>query len=367
MSRQDRIRAAHRNQFEQRQQVNRLYAQNLAQGMSPAQAATSPYTVKDTDTLASIAAASGVDPTNILDANPELKNIQTGMVINTPRPGSEQWRVQNAYGPGGVGLPSNAAFGSTTTNPQGINPSNVEKYRSSAAFRQEQGQPSYLDTLAANRQAQQQAVRNALSFLTPDTPYRGYGPNAPRAEQSRYPLYANNVAPPQSQYPGYSGDTQNISPRYPVYAGNQAPQQGPYPLYASGVIAMQQNQNRPAANTPTAQPPSPQNPVTDAPNRARSFAPRGNIVTFLDNITAQTGPTGRLPTEFELKYLINSGRVKPAQTATGGGGGYGWNRRRGRGGGGGGGKNRGGGTGQGERMPAFSSGSGSFGLINWRI
>jgi hypothetical protein len=366
MSRQDRIRAAHRNQFEQRQQVNRLYAQRLAEGMTPAQAATSPYTVKDTDTLASIAAASGVDPTNILDANPELKNIQTGMVINAPRPGSEAWRVQNAYGPGGIGLPSNAALGSTTNNPQGANP--FEQYRQSSAFRKEKQAPTYLENLEANRLKQQQAVSNALSFLRPDTPYQGYGPNAPRAEQSRYPLYANNVAPPQSQYPGYSGNTQNISPRYPVYAGNQAPQQGPYPLYAQGVIAMQQNQNRPAANTPTAQPPSPQNPATDAPNRARSFAPRGNIVTFLDNITAQTGPTGRLPTEFELKYLVNSGRVKPAQSVSGGGG-YGWNRRRG-GGGGGGGKNRasrGGGTGQGERMPAFSSGAGGFSLINWRI
>jgi hypothetical protein len=106
-----------------------------------------------------------------------------------------------------------------------------------------------------------------------------------------------------------------------------------------------------------------------------SYAPRENLVTLLDSITAQTGPTGRLPTDFELKLLINSARVKPIESkapvggysTTGYGGGY-PRRRYGGGGGGYGGYSRGGGGyTQAKRAPAFSSGAGFGGLVNWRI
>lgn len=98
-----------------------------------------PYTVADTDTLSTIAQKNGTTETDILKANPDVNRIQTGMVINTPGygagglsgnqvvngytspalPGSESWRVQNAYKPGLPaaaqvgGLPSNAAIGAS--------------------------------------------------------------------------------------------------------------------------------------------------------------------------------------------------------------------------------------------------------------
>src|SRR5687768_12033886 len=118
MSYQDKIRQRKRAEFRDRQQHNRIVGQlnrdytalknanpNLtAENIFAQQAGmygTQPYTVTDTDTLGSIASANGVNPTNILDQNPELKNVQTGMVINVPRPGSDEWRAQNVNQAGG--------------------------------------------------------------------------------------------------------------------------------------------------------------------------------------------------------------------------------------------------------------------------
>lgn len=92
------------------QQVNELYKQKLAQGMTPAQAATSQgfslipnnrppsnYTVADGDTVSTIAQQFNMTPQQLLDANPEMTQLRTGMVINTPPlfgPGSERWKRQ---------------------------------------------------------------------------------------------------------------------------------------------------------------------------------------------------------------------------------------------------------------------------------
>lgn len=309
--RQQRIREQKRNLFQQKQQVNRLFAQRLSEGMTVAQAATTPYTVTNTDTLESIASTNGVDPTNILDKNPELKNIQTGMVINLPAPGSEAWRVQNAYG-GGVGLPSNAALGATSYNLQGTN-----------YFQSEKQTGTYTPP---NPFAQREA--NTFASLSNNA----FAASQQQTNRPPYPLYAQSVE--AAQQPG--------QPR------------APYPLYAANI---QQPQ------TPTT------SPTVSTPGRNRSFAPRGNFGTFINSITAQVGPDGRMPTEFELQYLIEHGRVKPPRTVTGGGGGLNSRGRgRGRRGGGGGGGGRGGsGTIGQERLPAFSRGTGSFSLINWRI
>jgi hypothetical protein len=72
------------------------------------------------------------------------------------------------------------------------------------------------------------------------------------------------------------------------------------------------------------------------------------------------------PNSMALAVLERAGMiVKDKPLASGGGGGYGYSRRRGGGGGG-----RGGGSAPrvaAERMPAFSSGSGNMGLVNWRL
>jgi LysM domain-containing protein len=84
------------NYKQQVQQVNELYRQKLAQGMTPAQAATSQgfnpaggaaptqYTIRDGQSLDQIASAHNIQVSDLLDANPEMKTPQTGMVLNVP-------------------------------------------------------------------------------------------------------------------------------------------------------------------------------------------------------------------------------------------------------------------------------------------
>jgi hypothetical protein len=78
-------------------------------------------TVRDGDTIETIAQTTGASPVDVLAANPELKQVRTGMVINTPTTQNAQMRGRG-YGqtPGGIGLPSNAALGGATSNPQGL-------------------------------------------------------------------------------------------------------------------------------------------------------------------------------------------------------------------------------------------------------
>src|SRR4030095_3885856 len=117
------------NYYQQLQQVNQNYQAGLEQGLTPGQAATTwvlpngpnaQYTIKDGDNLSTMAKNPGTTKADILKSNPEMRVPQTGMVINAPKtaaPGSESWRVQNIGG-----MPSNAAQGSLTTNPQGLSP-----------------------------------------------------------------------------------------------------------------------------------------------------------------------------------------------------------------------------------------------------
>jgi len=316
-------------------QVNQNYRAGLEQGLTPGQAATTwvlpngknkQYTVKDGDDLTKIATATGTSEADILAANPDMSAPQTGMVLNTPpppaAPGSEAWRVQNTVPPppvtnyvGGVaataaptanqmdiyrqgkqaealrnrglgGLPSNAAFGANTTNPQGNNPTVIPG-------------PHNVDFANSPFMQGLQALKNGVQAAA--------GVNMFEA------LKGGGVTPPSVVKPP------------PTY-------------------------------------------------KKTSYAPRENLVTLLDSITSQTGPTGRLPTDFELKLLINSARVKPVESNVSpgggfGGGGYfgGYRRRGGYGGGGYGGYRGGGGYSQKKRAPAFSSGAGFGGLVNWRI
>lgn len=359
MSREDKIRAQKRNLFQQKQQVNRLYAQRRSQGMTPAQAATTPYTVTDTDTLETIASANGVNPVDVLSANPDMKKLQTGMVINVGSPLTQGKDVDGAgflgtqksvYG--GMGLPSNAQFGYLMNN-RGENPYDAMRGRGN--------QPSYLQTLERNQAMQQQTVRNAL---TTENPYQGYGPNAPRGEQRQYPLYKNNTVAP------------NASQRYPLYANSNPAPTPLYPIYAQNAMDMQQN--RPTPNTtvnrpqiPTA-PPGASTPVVPtspassiSTDQARAAEWRQWTMNQMSLINAK-GST-YVPSPVVMKYLSDRGLITQ-DTSQNIGGGFGGNRWRsgGRGGGGGGGGRRGGGGGV-PRAPAFSTGNGFGGLVNWRI
>jgi hypothetical protein len=302
MSRQDKIRAAKRNQFQQRQQVNQLYAQRVREGMTPAQAATSPYVVKDTDTLESL---SGDNPDAFLAANPELKNVQTGMVINAP--GSDAWRAQNIYNrPTGMGLPSNGPIGAA----QGpLSPFQEEKQIST-----------------------QDAFRAAYNSATP--------PGAP----------SNNWMSPSTPTSGQTWIQKAAS-----MAGTG--QRAPYPLYAQNIQATQ------SAPTPLA----PQ-PVQPARPAAVPTTYPGGFRRWVGEEMAQINNPDYTPNPQTLKYLEKLGLIKKSKPQTAFSGGFGgYNRRRGGGGGGRGRSTGGGGVQQGDRMPAFSSGAGNMGLINWRI
>lgn len=335
--RQQLMRLQQNNYRAQLEQVNANYQAGLAQGLTPGQAATtwvlpngknSQYTIKDGDTLPTIAQNAGTTEADILAANPDMKSPQTGMIINTPvqssppAPGSEAWRVQNAVQPyrpanaptyiGGVGIPSNAA--------QGITGEALSTYRE-----------------GMQAQALSNRNRSLQTNLTQGTPdfTMAEPPSAPR-------LALNN--PLQSLFGPQYGQGSPLSPQ-----------------------------------TPT----QPQAPKT--PTGPRAYAPRGNTVTLLDSITSQIGPDGRVPTQWELNQLISHGRVRPTQQRAAGGGGQfsigeafpqgnpnynAWKRGYIKKGGGGRGGNGGGVQPrytQERSQPAFSSGAGFGGLVNWRI
>jgi LysM repeat protein len=328
MSRQSVIAAAKRNQFQQKQQVNRLFAQKLAQGLSPAQAATS-VTVADGQSLDSIATQNGTDVQSLLAANPDMTAPKTGMVLNLPRPGfaaapqiaggafnpnptpgSEQWRAQGFGG----GLPSNAALGGTTNNPQGNN-----AFQPGAQVNPWQGvTPGYNTQLKPNTSLASDRTNQ----------FAGYQYQPP-ATKTPYPVYSQNI-----------GNVPNI-------VG-----QGPYPLYANN-IAMPAS--APAIKT-----------------AGTAFAPtfRTKDDYYPTELAARVNLLGLNPTQDQLNYLEKYGMItKTPQPAYAGGGGYRGRGGRGHGGGGGGGKGKipYGGQQQQDRLPAFSSGAGFNGLVNWRI
>lgn len=270
------------------------------------------HIVKRGQTLDQIAAANNTDPAALLDANPDVTTIRTGMVLNVPGsqfslkntdrpnavPGSPEWRAQNIGG-----LPSNAALGSTTTNPQGYQGGQVSMWGNAT--------PGYNER------------------LTPNTSF-------------------NNSSNPFSNATG-----RNLNP-YAQYQ-YRPPVQGPYTV--PGGLGNNQTLGATTQNTAVTSPTAP---------RPRSYAPRGNFTTFIDNITAQVGLGGRLPTEFELQYLEQHGRIKRTSSTSAGGGGGGY---------GGYGRGRGGGRGSSAprqsqpRLPAFSTGGsrGFGGLVSWRL
>ena len=258
------------------------------------------YVVKDGDTLTDISKNTGAPEKDILNTNPDMKAPQTGMVLNVPAPGSEAWRVQNAYG----GLPSNAALGATTTNPMGAN-------------------------YAAASNAQLQTYGAALGGAQ---------------EQFKAGGTLTGFAPKPSGY-GYT-----------------SPQGGGYNPFAPAVAAGSIAGGVPSPATAGAPQPS-----VIAPN-APGFNRREKPQSYRPDVQARStqaliqkvSDKNYTPTDVELQVLTNLGLLRRASPQANGGmyGNYSYSsfRRRGYGGGG-----------RQSRAPAFSSGGGFRGLVNWRI
>jgi len=309
-----------RQRFQERQQHNRIVAeleQMYQSGMTPDQVRATrnrpgqQVTVTDKDNLSTIASANGVAETDVLSANPEVKQLRTGMVINVPGLRLGQRTSDGAPGtPFSVGGDKQGGIGLPSAGPLGAAPGGLSTYKD------------------------------------PRTS-AGRGTNA-------------NYTPPTGgtwiqKAASLAGTPAQPTPRPGAWNPN---------AFATPLEQYTNSNYQPPVATPTTQGAA----TTPGLPRVRQFAPRENHVTLLDSITNQVGMQGATPSELQLKLLINSGRVKPTgDNGLYGGGGYGRNYRKG--GGGGGGRRQGGGGGQqGQpRMPAFSNGQGSFGLINWRI
>ena len=323
-----------RQRFAEKQQRNRIIRElegMYASGMTVEQVRATrrpaqQVTVTDSDNLSTIANANGIGEADVLAANPDVNQLRTGMVINVPGSGGNRPNIGGGnavFGSiggdkaGGIGLPS--------AGPLGAAPGGLSTYQDPRAN--------------AGRGTN---ANFATPGITTPTSYPGYGPAA--AQRAPSNLF---------------GSQQNTQPRPGAWNPNAFAT--PAEQYTGS------NNYQPPVATPNSQ-----GATTPGLPRIRQFAPRENHVTLLDSITNQVGMQGATPSELQLKLLINSGRVKKAgnNNSIYGGGGFGNNRRRGGGGGGGNRSNLKGGGGYQDkepRMPAFSNGSGSFGLINWRI
>jgi LysM repeat protein len=274
--------------------------------------------IKDGQTLDQIAAQTGTTVPDLLAANPDVSAPRTGMVLNIPGsqfnlkntdrpnvvPGSPEWRAQNIGG-----LPSNAALGGTTTNPGG----QVSMWGGTT--------PGY----------NQQQTPNT-SFNNSSNPFS----NASGKNLNPYAQY--EYKPPRVNTP-----------------------QGPYTVPGGLGNPQRQTLGAPVQNVAAA---TPAQPIRPRPFAGLPMNYPGGFMRWAREEMKQINSPTYTPNSMALAVLERAGMiVKDKAPSSYGGGGYG----RGRGGGG-----RGGGGSSAQRtseprMPAFSSGSGNMGLINWRI
>jgi hypothetical protein len=297
-----------------------------AAGNNAYQTLNNQVTVTDNTTLDQIATQNNTTVPDILAANPDMNSPQTGMVLNVPRPpntpGSPGWQGSATIG----GLPSNGPLGGTTNNPNGYNPYAGVNPNVNLDQRGRGYTPAGVGT-------------NTFASTTPNPLTSYHQATSGPATQNPF-SQLNNQSTSLTQY-------HNAQRGIP----NAVTPQTPSTLNAQG-------------NGSTFQPVRPiQQPrVYNQQSLAGLQAHR--ITELYDAVNA-----GGTPTENQLQYLIERGLIaKPTATGYSGYGGGGYRRFGGGGRGGGGGRApspvRGTSP---ERLPAFSSGQGGFGLINWRI
>ena len=309
------------------------------------------YTVGDGDTVSTIADKTKTTVPNILAANPDLRKIKTGMVINTsPVPGSEQWRAQQ----GGIGVPSAGPIGGVQG---GLSPTfqgNTlgKPYRpnknmwagTTPGYNQPPGAGNmWANTTPGYNRPFQEA--NALQTLV------GYNPNRTLTNDPAIQNRLNNA----------SYNVGNVFNRLVGKAPFVTPNSSGSPddrdelgriTSAAALI-----------NTPK---------TLNTPNAFKTDTKFGDSYYRLQFM--QLIANGYVPSKDQMDYLVRIGWVQPPTTPpTSEGGGYSGNYRR-RGGGGGGGRGGGGSaaatrtvSGGQARPSAFSTGAGFKGLINWRI
>lgn len=343
-------------------EVQALYQAKLAQGMSQAQAATSQvgdyelaqslginvpknYTVKAGDTIATISQNTGVNPQDILAANPDVTQIQTGMVLQTPPKKTAGFGGSSGYPTLPQGQPANPV-----TSAQGALNLGSVKNNQTWLFQQHNNQ-------------------NVMSASIPVTSQRPLRPGQ-REANALTPSQTHYIAP---VFGNQQGGVNPLQPNVPSLVGNQ--QSSVNPLYGPpkpSTVAQQ---------TPLAQ------------TNYRSLPSHQTESRYVEDLFTRT-QMGYTPNQGEMNYLIATRRVSPTK-ATGGNYFSADGRYRV-----GGGRGHAGGFGlpsyligsghagdyavgapiknikntptkpvafQNNNLPAFSSGAGFGGLVNWRI
>ena len=336
------------------------------------------YTVRDGDTPASIAAANGTTVPDLLNTNPDVNKLQTGMVVKLPTAyqQSERSYVQNlsAYQnserggnkplgqtfQGSLGLPSTAALGQLSGNISGM--------------------------AAGNRPATSGQQWNNMNYYTggsrPPTPRPGPVTVNTPGQQISYQStvegggyrtnYMNTLGTSQTTQPW-----NNMNYYTSGIGGQPSPTLGSIASQMQGTIAAQ---GAPGTTTSPTTPPRSQSPSQGLP----ANYPGGFRRWATERLAQISDPdSSNMPHPAVVDYLTKIGLLVPAGNTPprggGGGGGYGSGGGPQRGGGGGGGRGRGSGGGgmprlnsggrpqQPERLPAFSSNAGLRGLVSWRL
>jgi LysM repeat protein len=346
--RQQVMRLQQQNYQAQVNQVNANFQAGLDQGLTQAEAATTwvlptggnkQYTVKDGDTLPDIAKNTNSTVPDILNANPDMRAPQTGMVIKTPA-----FQAPTATGGGGVGLPSNAALGGTTPNPQGFNryaaatPAQLNAYGTGGAIINNQPAPNQF--LEGRGNQAKSALAQSMQPL--GDWWRGVAASANDDAVARRMLKITNPTLYKQRY------------------GNMDP--NATPVQGQGAV-------------PTGTPSSTNTPSLVGGLPGAAGISRQNLTASALRLMDKVSNPDYTPTPAEMQALLRHRLLKPNAPQANGGmnGNYSYgamqNRKRGYGGGGRG----GGGTQYAQRYntdnnePAFSGGGGFRGLVNWRI
>lgn len=295
----------------------------------------STYTIKEGDTVQSIADANGTTPEGVLQNNPDVSSFDTGLVLQMwtqaakevqiqgekflpVKPGRPEFNDARLGGPQAQqqGLPSNAVIGQTTTNPQGVNA----------------GMLAYAQSISSQSRAIDQQFVDASGNVQMGNPFAANQYGGQQSNQNPG-LQASNA------YSGnYAGTTPNNGSFQPSPT-DQASQQNLWEQYKPTSATGFKDLLELGVNVPTA--------LLDFGVEKGWLLPpnRGGNPTYY-------GPSG----------------AGAAGSFSSGGRGGGGGRGRGGGGGGGGGANRNStGLYPEPNQPQFSSAAGFRGLINWRI
>lgn len=359
--RRDREKAQRaRNLRQDYAEVQALYNYKLSQGMTQAQAATSQgsvmpgsYTVKVGDTIATIAERTGISPQDILKANPDVNQLQTGMVLQYNKP----------VGPTlPTGQPANPVTGQQgVLNPQAVQGSEAWRIQ-----QQNSGLMSYKPVaVTAPPVSAPQPQTPQTNYLEPG--YKGFAPQNPGRNVTGGTPTPNPIQfsfHPQNPGRNMPGGGNMSNPIFPANAGRN--------VMGGGNMSLATNPGRNViggVKTLVNSPPSTTTPLGTPAKPPLVILPEGptEVQFVLRNLVNKIAGS-YVPTQAEIDQLRAHGLLAPVTPPSyNSNGNYQIHRGGGGGGGGGGNKMPRPAAFNNNNLPAFSTGSSFRGLVNWRV